>query len=160
MRFSLVVSISDKGIGFLPDPGTDTDAEAVFLPVATVSSTIVFHSPQKGHLPIHLELSFPQDLQNQTVFVFTVAIIHLYLTSKIRIFLNKKGASLHMEQCPLTFLSMITQPAGSLQLCCRKQRKAPQCNRLRSQRSYLSNHLLLPQLAVSYYCKHMKLQRT
>ena len=77
MRFSFVVSISESGIGFLPEPGTDTEAEEVFRPVATVSSTIVFHSPHAGHLPIHFELSFPQDLQNQTVFVFSVAINQL-----------------------------------------------------------------------------------
>ena len=37
--------------------------------------TMVFHSPQAGHRPIHFELSFPHDLQNHTVFVFTVAIV-------------------------------------------------------------------------------------
>ena len=48
--------------------------EAFFLPVATVSSTIVFHSPHAGHLPIHFGLSFPHSLQNHTLLVFTVAI--------------------------------------------------------------------------------------
>ena len=32
------------------------------------ASTIVFHSPQAGHLPIHLGLSAPQELQNHEVF--------------------------------------------------------------------------------------------
>jgi hypothetical protein len=38
------------------------------------SSTIVFHSPQAGQRPIHLGLSLPQEVQNQTV--FAVAITH------------------------------------------------------------------------------------
>lgn len=36
------------------------------------SSTIVFHSPHAGQRPIHLGLSFPQDVQYQTVFAFVI----------------------------------------------------------------------------------------
>lgn len=77
------------------------------------------------------------------------------------IFPNKKRASSHMEQCPSFCECLITQPAGSLQLCCHMQRKAPQCNHQRSQRSYLNIlQQPLPQLAESYYCKRKMLQRT
>jgi hypothetical protein len=80
MRLSTDESILERGIGFWPEPGT---AEAVtgpaFFPVATVSSAIVVHAPHAGHLPIHFGLSFPHDLQNQTVFVFTVAISSSYI---------------------------------------------------------------------------------
>ena len=81
MRFSTDESIWDRGIGLWPDPGTETAAAPpCFFPVATVSSTMVFHSPQAGHLPIHFGLSFPHSLQNHTVFVFTVAIITIFVT--------------------------------------------------------------------------------
>jgi hypothetical protein len=84
MRFSTDESISESGIGLCPEPGTDTPAAEAFFPVATVSSTIVFHSPQAGHLPIHLEDSFPHALQNHTVFVFTVAIAGLFLANIVK----------------------------------------------------------------------------
>ena len=75
MRLSTDESIWERGIGFWPEPGTADAAAEAFFPVATVSSTIVFHSPHAGHLPIHFGLSFPHDLQNHIVFVFTVAIM-------------------------------------------------------------------------------------
>jgi hypothetical protein len=62
-------------MGLWAAPGTVTVTEEAFFPVATVSSTIVFHSPQAGHLPIHFGLSFPHSLQNHTLFTFAVAII-------------------------------------------------------------------------------------
>lgn len=89
MRFSTDESISDSGIGLRPAPGT-LSAAAGFLPVATVSSTIVFHSPHAGHLPIHLGLSLPQDLQNHTVFVFTLAIASFLSWAKIQNPLTQK----------------------------------------------------------------------
>ena len=49
------------------------------------SSTIVFHSPQAGHRPIHFALSFPHEVQYQTVLIF-VAIRQTY--EKIVIFEN------------------------------------------------------------------------
>ena len=36
----------------------------------TISSTIEFHAPQPGHLPIHLLVSYPQDWQTYAVFFF------------------------------------------------------------------------------------------
>ena len=52
-------------------------AEEERLPVATVSSTIVFHSPQAGHLPIPLGLSFPQEVQNQAVFILFAIVFNI-----------------------------------------------------------------------------------
>ena len=52
-------------------------AEEERLPVATVSSTIVFHSPQAGHFPIHLGLSFPQEVQNQAVFILFAIVLDI-----------------------------------------------------------------------------------
>ena len=52
-------------------PLTDAAPED-FFPVATVSSTIVFHSPQAGQRPIHLGASFPHEVQNQDVFIFPI----------------------------------------------------------------------------------------
>lgn len=40
----------------------------------TFSSTKVFHSPQAGHLPIHLGDSYPHELQKYTDFIFVLAI--------------------------------------------------------------------------------------
>ena len=57
-----------------PEPGTEICTEAFFLPVTTVSSTIVFHSPHAGQRPIHLGLSFPHDLQNHTFLDLEAAI--------------------------------------------------------------------------------------
>ena len=76
MRLSSAESICERGIGFCPDPGTFICWDGDFFPVATVSSTIVFHSPHAGQRPIHLGLSLPHALQNHTVFVFAVAILH------------------------------------------------------------------------------------
>jgi hypothetical protein len=94
IRFSTEESICESGTGLSAAPGTETAAVEVFFPTATVSSTIVFHSPHAGHLPIHLELSLPHDLQNHTVFVFTVAIrLDSFILTKITFFLqndNKK----------------------------------------------------------------------
>jgi hypothetical protein len=73
------VDTSFRGIGFRPAPGTDTDADKGRFPVTTSFSTIVFHSPQAGHLPIHLEYSLPQFEQNQTVFAFVAISRFLYL---------------------------------------------------------------------------------
>lgn len=73
IRLSCEESISDRCIGLREAPGTWTSRdEGLAFPVATVSSTIVFHSPQAGHRPIHFGLSFPHDLQNHTVFVFAI----------------------------------------------------------------------------------------
>jgi hypothetical protein len=66
-------------MGLCPVPGTLICWEAVFFPVATVSSTIVFHSPQAGQRPIHFGLSLPHALQNHTVFVLTVAIAYFFM---------------------------------------------------------------------------------
>lgn len=52
----------------LPDARED-ETLFPFLPEGTRSSTIVFHSPQAGHLPAHLGDSAPQLLQNHAVFV-------------------------------------------------------------------------------------------
>ena len=38
----------------------------------TFASTILFHSPQPGHFPSHLALSYPQLLQKYTVFVLGI----------------------------------------------------------------------------------------
>ena len=92
--FSTDESMSDNGMGLWPEPGTDTAAAAgPFFPVATVSSTIVFHSPHAGHLPIHFGLSFPHALQNHTVFVFTVAITSYIISTNV----DKKKILLHLS---------------------------------------------------------------
>ncbi len=78
MRFSTDELISASGIGLCPEPGTVISAPALFFPVATVSSTIVFHSPHAGQRPIHLGLSFPHSLQNHTLLVLTVAILEIF----------------------------------------------------------------------------------
>ena len=80
MRFSTDELISASGIGLCPEPGTVISAPALFFPVATVSSTIVFHSPHAGHRPIHLGLSFPHSLQNHTLLVLTVAILEIFFS--------------------------------------------------------------------------------
>jgi hypothetical protein len=51
---------------------------AFVTPVSSVFSTIVFHSPQAGQRPIHLEYSFPQEVQYHTDLLFdpNVAIIY------------------------------------------------------------------------------------
>ena len=84
-RSSAVVETSFRGIGFRPAPGTDIDADKGRFPVTTSFSTIVFHSPQAGHLPIHLEYSLPQFEQNQTVFAF-VAMSFPLLTRRYKNF--------------------------------------------------------------------------
>ena len=84
-RSSAVVDTSFRGIGLRPAPGTDTASGR--FPVTTSFSTIVFHSPQAGHLPIHLEYSLPQFEQNHTVFAFVVpftAISVVFRSAKIQ----------------------------------------------------------------------------
>ena len=73
---STVVETSFSGMGLREPPGTAM-AVALEPPVTTSFSTMVFHSPQAGHRPIHLEYSLPQWEQNHTDLVFftTVAII-------------------------------------------------------------------------------------
>ena len=43
--------------------------------LGTGASTIVFHSLQAGHCPIHLELSFPQLLQYHKVLALAIRIL-------------------------------------------------------------------------------------
>ena len=69
-------SMSDSLRGDLPAPGTEDDPE-LFLPVpgegVIFCSVNVFHSPQAGQRPIHFGYSFPQLVQNQTVFSFILS---------------------------------------------------------------------------------------
>ena len=68
-RSSCVVDTSLSASGFREPPGT-VRAAALLPPVTTSFSTMVFHSPQAGHRPIHLLYSLPQWLQNHTDLVF------------------------------------------------------------------------------------------
>jgi hypothetical protein len=47
---------------------------AVVCLVGLISSMKVFHSLQPGHLPIHLGLSNPQDLQKKVVLAFVMVV--------------------------------------------------------------------------------------
>ena len=71
------------------------------FPVATVCSTMVFHCPHAGHFPIHFGLSFPQLVQNHTVFSF-VAIFVPLSAAKIAIFVyvHKKSSILSYLKVP------------------------------------------------------------
>jgi hypothetical protein len=66
--------IADKGSGYdvreekNPDP-LDPPEEVSFV---IISSCIVFHSPQAGHLPSHFALSLPHDVQNHPFFTFAI----------------------------------------------------------------------------------------
>jgi hypothetical protein len=75
--FSVRESISDSFFGEFPPPGTESECTAFPLPVTTLCSTIVFHSPHAGQRPIHLEYSLPQFEQNQIVFSL-FAILQMY----------------------------------------------------------------------------------
>ena len=55
-----------------PVAGADTPFPFVSF---TMSSTIVFHSPQEGQRPIHLGLASPQEVQTYTVLNFSFGII-------------------------------------------------------------------------------------
>ena len=68
-RSSCVVDTSLSACGFRDPPGT-VMAAALLPPVTTSFSTMVFHSPQAGHRPIHLLYSLPQWEQNHTDLVF------------------------------------------------------------------------------------------
>jgi hypothetical protein len=46
---------------------------------------MLFHSPQAGQRPIHLGLSAPQALQNQTVLFFVVLAILIQLKPRAKI---------------------------------------------------------------------------
>ena len=71
MRASPPVSTEERGCGLDAGPTEFTlVAPTGFFPVATVSSTMVFHSPHAGHRPIHFGLSFPHEVQNHAVFIF------------------------------------------------------------------------------------------
>jgi hypothetical protein len=48
--------------------------QAVVCLVGLISSIKVFHSLQPGHLPIHLGLSNPHDLQKKVVLALVMAI--------------------------------------------------------------------------------------
>lgn len=79
MRASPPVSTDVSGCGLEEFPTELIPATPTgFFPVATVSSTIVFHSPHDGHRPIHLGLSFPHDVQNQAVFIFVAISSNFY----------------------------------------------------------------------------------
>ena len=43
----------------------------------TFSSTMVFHSPHAGHLPVHFGESAPQEVQNHIVLVFVLAMARI-----------------------------------------------------------------------------------
>ena len=164
--------MSDKGIGLCPEPGTDTAAAAgPFFPVATVSSTIVFHSPHAGHLPIHFGLSFPHSLQNHTVFVFTVAITSYIISTNLykkRYCSTFRGTISHRTAgAVIVNQTKITQPCCSLRMCCRTVRTLlSRSTQLRSMnlpsrkpgRSPRTQCTLLPSL--NCCCMRMKQQRT
>jgi hypothetical protein len=96
-------------MGLCPVPGTLICWEAVFFPVATVSSTIVFHSPQAGQRPIHLGLSLPHALQNHTVFVLTVAIAYFFMQHES--LTEVLSQPLQLCSAFLSQLSFLSQPA-------------------------------------------------
>ena len=55
-----------------PFPKNDFSRERELFLLVFGSSTIVFHSPHAGHLPIHFALSVPQLEQNQTLVAFAI----------------------------------------------------------------------------------------
>ena len=63
------IGISFREIGFgLLRPTRDLSREGDVF--SRGASLMVFHSPQAGHLPIHLEVSLPQAVQYHTVLTF------------------------------------------------------------------------------------------
>jgi hypothetical protein len=86
-----VISISFIGVGLASElfrRDLLRSPEELFAEVALGSSTIVFHSPHAGHLPIHFELSLPQEEQNHTVLLFAIT-FSLYLKANLTIFVDK-----------------------------------------------------------------------
>src|SRR5574344_339630 len=82
MRTSSCVSIFDIETGLdleadKPPPLAHTEeptlSPAFFLP--TLYSEKVFHSPHAGHLPIHLGLSYPHELQTYAIFSFAIIVL-------------------------------------------------------------------------------------
>ena len=94
--FSAEESISLRFIGLWPGDEAATDWFLFAFPVATVCSTMVFHCPHAGHFPIHFGLSFPQLVQNHTVFSF-VAIFVPLSAAKIAIFVHENKKKQHPE---------------------------------------------------------------
>ena len=144
-----MVWTSDRGMGL--EPGLPADvAEEERLPVATVSSTIVFHSPQAGHLPIHLGLSFPQEVQNQAVFILFAIMFNI----------QKKILYLFVDNIFQAFqrfvLSEITQQP---QYCHMQHKQLNRSKPCKSRSTRCKQTPQQPQLSCSSCCKHKKKQR-
>ena len=133
------------------EPGLpEAAAEEERLPVATVSSTIVFHSPQAGHFPIHLGLSFPQEVQNQAVFILFAIVLDI----------QKKILYLFVDNIFQAFqrfvLSEITQQP---QYCHMQHKQLNRSKPCKSRSTRCKQTPQQPQLSCSSCCKHKMMQQ-
>ena len=73
-RGSSTASIWFTGLGTPLEPRAAADCFVPADAVLIFSSTMVFHAPHPGHLPVHFGASAPHSVQNHMVFCRTLAI--------------------------------------------------------------------------------------